>query len=101
MIDNVRDGSGAFASIIDGGMNLNHTKILLKSQPGAKINSTVTIFSYRSPPMPHQQTPPNGWKVATYHPQQPMPVQHPQPLPPPQQQNSQSYYPWPNVHKKK
>lgn len=47
VLDNVPNG-GAFASVIDGGVNRNTTKILLKSQPGGPIRCKITIFSYRN-----------------------------------------------------
>lgn len=96
MIDNIPDGTGAFSSIIDGGMNLNHTIVLMKSQPGGKINCKVTIFSYRNPVMPVQQ-PQVGWKSPP-QPNQPNHIPNAPSQQPPQQR---PYNPWPTLQKKK
>lgn len=88
MIDNIYDGRGAFASIIEGGPHQNHTKILLKSQPGGTINNKITIFAYRHAPF--------GWKMPLQLPPPPYPanpngINHP---PPPPAGQYKSYFPW-------
>lgn len=101
MIDNIHDGSGAFASIIEGGVNQNHTKILIKSQPGGRINNKITIFAYRHPTLPNRHSA-IGWKTpipplpsSSSHPANANMIQHPQP------KAHKSYFPWPNFYKMK
>lgn len=86
VIDNIHDGSGAIASIIEGGVNQNHTKILLKSQPNGKISSKVTIFAYRQPVLPRLHTPLSP------------PSANPNGIHQPQARPQQSHFPWPRFH---
>lgn len=90
------DGTGAIASIVEGGVNQNHTKILLKSQPGGRINNKITIFAYRHPVAPHQQTPSIGWRAPPMS-----PPAHPNGMHQPQATPHKSNFPWPHFHKKK
>lgn len=90
MIDHQYDGRGVSASIIDGGLNSNHTKVLLKSQPGARINVTLLILSSQIPPFStfsYQKETPYGWTASTYSNQ----IRNSQN--PPSQQNNP--FPWP------
>lgn len=94
VIDNIQNGYGGFASVEKGGINQNSTQIRLTSQPGGKINSTITIFTYKDPNTPlTYKKPAYGWKMRSNPYYYPNPVpgsKHPQPHNP--------YYPWPNLH---
>lgn len=101
VIDNIKNGYGGFASVQQGGINRNSTQIRLTSQPGGKINSTVTIFTYKNPNTPSQyKQPAYGWKMRSnpnyYQNQIPGPIRKHQSHEP-----HKPYYPWPNLHKKK
>lgn len=109
VIDNLPIGNGGFASIQKGGINQNSTEIRLTSQPGGKINSKVTIFTYKDPttPLKYKQPPTFGWTTnpSAYqngHMNQIPGLHYPLKY---QQQHHQSpqkpYYPWPNIHQKK
>ncbi|CAB3226113.1 unnamed protein product [Arctia plantaginis] len=42
--DNLEDGSGGYASLLEGGVGQRFVKIKLKSQQGGGFNFTVTIY---------------------------------------------------------
>jgi len=104
VIDNIQDGHGGFASVIKGGINQNSTEIRLTSQPGGKINSKITIFTYKDPhtPLKYKQPRNLGWKQPkaspNYYPVHIPDSKHPSNY---HQQAYNPYYPWPNLQKKK
>lgn len=107
VIDNILDGKGGFASIIEGGMNQKSTKILLTSLPGGRLSFKITIFTYNyeglRPPYQHaspyqhtapyqQASPAIGWQ---HPPAAPNTYQHYQPQ---QQQTHVKPAPWNGNH---
>lgn len=58
VIDNKTNNTGGYATILEGGVNHNFTKIVLKSQPGGDLSNKVTIFTNKEDVHPK---PSFGW----------------------------------------